>query len=1020
MNTVRTLAVAMAAAATLGVSARYVAATRKAPETRISQPVARESRSVTPAPAPAFRPAAAPAATSLTEVFKMHPTEQEFAQCTIVDANADGSTFEYYYAENNGNVFDWPIYYVNNNTNLDADDWIFTPAIALGQTDCLYEVAIDVRSGATGMPEAFEVAVATAPNPAAVLSTAIDESSVLNLEFETYTGRFGVPSTGNYYVGIHCKSPKSRSWRIMMRDLRVSLTDATALAPAAPSVLDVVPDQKGGLAASVTFRFPELSVNGRKLDSSTLLTVKAESPAETLTLTGKPGEEKSAVIKAVNGRNVITLTSSSAAGTGGMVKAEVTCGFDMPTDPVVTKSVAADNLSCLISWEPITVGANGGFVDPDHVTYNVYEYAIVGEDDEQTAMWIIHTTGLTKPEFSFSVKADAIQQSYDFMVTAANSAGETDGSELSYATVQLGRPYALPMTEDFTEGNVNYSGYTVEETPTADMVSWGFNAASAIDESAGLIGALIGYSTSTTQATQGRISLPRFSAVGMEDLQVALTLWLAPATAPTQVRLATPDGMHDALLGTVSFASGSGWTTLPFAVPAEFNGAKAVYVYFLSDFPTAAYHFILSGFDVRQVLAHDLELSSLAVGSPVHGVPAKVTAKVSNVGAKSAVLRSLKASVTSGGKEVATVDFGSLAAAEIAPGKNLEIEGTFEIKEFDWVNRTMIVSGTIEVDADENPANNKAATGFCLRGSEAPVVSDLMGEWSEQGVSLSWTNPLEGARAESFEHLAHGDCSADLDGWVNIDFDRLEVYGVEEVNYPLAGYPKGFQAISVTELASTSPTFAAHSGDRYLIAFSAMEAQSDDWLISPELIGADGISFWLNTLSSVYPETVEIMASSTDRDMDSFTVVRTITKSTSGWEQFTIDLPAATRYVAFHYVSNDQFGLLLDDVTYTPAPTATVFSHFVVYRDGVEIAQTATGTHFDANTDAFHATYNVAVATTTDGVTTVHPLSNSYCAYVAGIEDINADPTETKLYDLLGRRVYGTPARGIYTIRAQQ
>ena len=112
----------------------------------------------------------------------------------------------------------------------------------------------------------------------------------------------------------------------------------------------------------------------------------------------------------------------------------------------------------------------------------------------------------------------------------------------------------------------------------------------------------------------------------------------------------------------------------------------------------------------------------------------------------------------------------------------------------------------------------------------------------------------------------------------------------------------------------------------------------DNWMISPEVVGATSVSYYVAT-NTGYPDHYAIMASSTGTNISDFTMVfeedapiakggtaNAIKSSITGgghremspWTGRTIQLPSGTKYVAFrHYNSYDMNYLFIDDVTIT-------------------------------------------------------------------------------------------------------
>jgi hypothetical protein len=131
--------------------------------------------------------------------------------------------------------------------------------------------------------------------------------------------------------------------------------------------------------------------------------------------------------------------------------------------------------------------------------------------------------------------------------------------------------------------------------------------------------------------------------------------------------------------------------------------------------------------------------------------------------------------------------------------------------------------------------------------------------------------------------------------------------------------------------------FNAHSGDSAIGSgsiyldenYSFLPLLPDNWLISPDITGADTMSYWIRSEiggPSYDNERYGIFVSSTGRNISDFT--RIVYDSTSGlhggYVQRGVSLPAGTKYVAFrHYNTTDQGAIVLDDIKImgTPPPT---------------------------------------------------------------------------------------------------
>ena len=116
------------------------------------------------------------------------------------------------------------------------------------------------------------------------------------------------------------------------------------------------------------------------------------------------------------------------------------------------------------------------------------------------------------------------------------------------------------------------------------------------------------------------------------------------------------------------------------------------------------------------------------------------------------------------------------------------------------------------------------------------------------------------------------------------------------------------------------------------------------------------------------------MASTTTDDIEAFTVVETLEIGKYSnpnldpeWETVTVTLPKDAKYFALNYVSQDIFGLMLDDITYTPYVTNEI-TGYDIYRNNevIENNLNVLGSYSDKNTTYGETyAYNVLPVTTT-------------------------------------------------------
>ncbi|MCR4737454.1 MAG: choice-of-anchor J domain-containing protein [Bacteroidales bacterium] len=132
----------------------------------------------------------------------------------------------------------------------------------------------------------------------------------------------------------------------------------------------------------------------------------------------------------------------------------------------------------------------------------------------------------------------------------------------------------------------------------------------------------------------------------------------------------------------------------------------------------------------------------------------------------------------------------------------------------------------------------------------------------------------------------------------------------------------GWQAISMNTandyyFGFNHPQTSAHNGSAYF-QFSSYYSASDynQYLISPRLnlTSEAMMSYYCKKISSNGTESFQIMVSTTDSAITSFTALGSMVNPTTTWTKQTVTLPSNTRFVAFQYSSNHQYYMGIDDI----------------------------------------------------------------------------------------------------------
>lgn len=361
------------------------------------------------------------------------PTRDEMMTFTGVDANGSDNGWTYNAGHSSFCV------YINDK---DADAWIFTPAINFPAADCYYTLAFQARSlkaditgeclgvyiGKTDKPEEMKLVGETfSPQP----STYGDYERLLKAD-----------EPGSYIIGFRYSSPAGK-YGVELCNLSLTDGGVTPDSPARPTGVSATALPQGELKARVDFEFPTTDVSGNKLDPETRLraVVSGESKA---VATGKPGEKGYATVSTKQGDNKLSVVVSIDGKNSPVGYCNVYTGVVKPLGVTNMGYQPLDNMmGVMVAWTEVTKGQDGGYVDPDDITYTVLRY----EDTGYASTWIPVAEGLTDTMFTYEMEEGTPQQLLRLAVCAANAAGRSE--EMSVVSLVAGTPYALPMEDDF-------------------------------------------------------------------------------------------------------------------------------------------------------------------------------------------------------------------------------------------------------------------------------------------------------------------------------------------------------------------------------------------------------------------------------------------------------------------------------------------------------------------------------------------------------------------------------------------
>lgn len=205
--------------------------------TKYSKAVAEEVRAVAP-----FVPA------SLPVLFE--PTDEDFENCIVTDANHDGSTWD---LTLNGKGFRY--YYNSDNA---ADDWIVLPAVDFGNGGGTFEISMDVTGEGSSFTETFEVCLGRSASLSDMV-VKFAPAAIRTMSWEKRSGKFNLDEGGRWYVALHATSPKDQ-YAFYVRNIAISRSaDRT---PAAPVIKSMDFD---GLEGQVVVTLPAVTADGENI-----------------------------------------------------------------------------------------------------------------------------------------------------------------------------------------------------------------------------------------------------------------------------------------------------------------------------------------------------------------------------------------------------------------------------------------------------------------------------------------------------------------------------------------------------------------------------------------------------------------------------------------------------------------------------------------------------------------------------------------------------------------------------------
>jgi hypothetical protein len=900
----------------------------------------------------------------------------------------------------------------------DGDDWLITPDIEL-KSDREYVFSYEVLCYSNYWPDNYELYMGAGATIEAMKTKLVENTEIYWEDYRTNTLKVTVNEDGIYNFGFRALSEAGGAFFLV--DSIVVSEGHMLKAPTAVTDLKAVAGDKDSFSATVSFKAPSVAVDSTKLESISKIVVSRNGEAVKTFENPAPGESLSFVDENITaaGNYTYTVVPENAVGVGVSSETTVWVGIDTPVEPS-NVFVSLKDSHPVLSWEaPVGRGANGGYVDTDSLTYIVYS-----QDADDVLASDLKTLNYT--DTLASISDEGTQKVHQYGIYAKSVAG-IGNPAIAYAI--SGEKYSLPFTESFKNGS----------TSQLWAISGTYESWSISDDWSGTPQDGDGGMLLFLPYTAGGESTIFSGKIDMKDSKnPSLSFYLdAMGYEGTGYYETDPnDDVLDVQIGTTGFQL----KTIKSIHPADLEKGK----YIKYDIPLDEYQnadFIFIGFTYHAGAAQSpVALDNIVVKNN-HAVNMAITDFT--VPASVNVTEKFTASVTvkndankPAQNYVVTVKRGEQVVATTTESETLEggesKTYSYELEALASWDDTEKFTAEVSLTGDEVEDDNVAEATLQLVRPNMPVVSDLAGQLSDDGVAtFTWSAaevPTVETVTEDFESYTHGAISK-VGDWTLYDADQ--VLGVDDIkvgsDYVDIPHSMARQSFMVFDPQkgdidlTAYPQWAPYSGKQMMVSFRNWEYDNDDWLITPELSGnAQTVTFYARSPKeekdkiNVYYSTTDTKTSSfTDNRIDAVTL-------TSTWTKYSYQLPEGAKYLAIRNNKYNGEAVLIDDVRFEKkagGAVAVTIDGYNLYRDNEKVnTSVITATTYKV-TESVAGSYYVTVVC---NVGESKP-SNVVSIEASGVENVSIDAdSEAPVYDLYGRRVNQMVNGQIYVTKGKK
>lgn len=696
------------------------------------------------------------------------------------------------------------------------------------------------------------------------------------------------------------------------------------LAPDA--VQNLTADFGGTLEGTLTFTVPAVSVDGTELTTDVNFEVYQDGVRIN---SGKeaPGQQYSCPISVTESRNVsFYVLVSNEHGYGKMATAEAWAGEFIPQPARISNLKVEENPEkpgeMTLTWDPVSLDKDGNALNPDNYWYVIKAY--IDGADEPTVI----ADNLKECSYTYQA-VETGQQFVGYRVMPASRMQEYTAAAAWSDDYCIGKPMEIPYCENFEDARRVNNDWLF--TGSDAQFSGVANGILPVNGSQYLAVSAPWNATSEPHAEiySGKISLK-------DAVKPMFTFrWYGINTQMNFIMVQVIEKGESNVVGFImTNTDQSGWQEEQIDL-SDYAG-KEIQVAFTSDL--AAKNCYVAFDDVRVFDANAVNLAVTALNVPgfVKGVANKVRMTVRNISGTPVLAGDYTCELKLNGKVIAHAD-----AADVQPGTTAEV--VFDVvADQNWLEDNKMVA-SISSEKDQDSSDNDYTVNHVKCSS--PVLAapeNLAGTLLGTEAELTWSAPRyqSGGRRviEDFETMAPYTVS-DFGRWKAVDGDGLPTYGISgqfgdyyfQNNY----LPHAFIVFPDEQFGYQW----SYSETQFLASIANYEdpTKEENWLISPLLSGDEQtVEFVSRVMFADYDAEVEVLASSTDDNPESFVSVKKFPVNSTQWSMFDAGLPAGTKYFALKIVKN-KYMVMFDDIAYIPAFESAILYGYNIYENDVRL-----------------------------------------------------------------------------------